>query len=151
VEIPAGAKLRINAAGNLEFLATKKTDTPEGVKTETYWVTVSNTLYAAWGRVSQSDLANQEQTPGYETNDSYEVVNTGLWTADSVAKANKLFKEAGELKAQLGGSDGQLTEDEAAQVSAKLDAAQNALVQRATTPVVRLVRDGVHIYSTDDN
>ncbi|MCH9277233.1 InlB B-repeat-containing protein, partial [Bifidobacterium amazonense] len=148
VQVPAGAKLKFNEDGELQFLATKKTSTPEGVKTTNYWVTISNTLYAAWGRVSQSDLANQENT--YWKNDAYEVTSD-LYTAASKAAANKVFKEAAELKATLGGADGQLTDDEAAQVEAKLSEGEDLLVQTAPTPVVRLKNGAKHVYSTDDN
>ncbi|KAA8818880.1 hypothetical protein CSQ85_06530, partial [Bifidobacterium rousetti] len=149
-KLPEDTLLRITPAGLLQYQKKTVTETAPGkYETTATWEDVTDTFYAAWEVADSDSLAPQESV--VPTTDAYEVKDTSLWTADSVTKANAALKAYGAHKAQLGGSDGQLTSDEAATLLKELQAAQDLLVQRATTPVVRLVRDGVHIYSTDDN
>ncbi|KAA8821173.1 InlB B-repeat-containing protein [Bifidobacterium vespertilionis] len=148
IEVPANAKLQITSGGELQYLNVKTTTNADGTHTESTWVTIPNTLYAAWGKINAADLDNSEQQVPSQDEDGNFPAESADFTADSYAAYAAAMKEYNALKAQYGKTP---TDEQVSELSAKLDAAKALLQETTSTPVYRLYNPytGDHLYTTD--
>lgn len=155
-QIPTGAKLRITTAGTLEYF---KVDTAAGVDsngqqtTSGSWIAIPDTMYAAWQLADNDQLNNVENkvVDLYDANGDY-AKTSKYFTDESWAQYVKDYQAYVAHKTELGASDGQLSNAEAAELMTELQAAQAKLVQKASAKVYRMYNPynhGDHLYTTD--
>ena len=153
-KIPVGAKLRITTTGVLQYFRTVSgpVDGNNEQTTVGAWVTIPDTLYAAWQLADNNQLNDAEnRVEGiYDENGDY-AASSKYFTDASWAQYIDDYQAYLAHKTELGAFDGQLTANEAAELLTELQAAQAKLVQKAGADVYRMYNPynhGDHLYTT---
>lgn len=153
-KIPVGAKLRITTTGVLQYFRTVSgpVDGNNEQTTTGQWINIPSTLFAAWQLADNDQLNDAEnRVEGiYDENGDY-AASSKYFTDASWAQYINDYQTYLAHKTELGKTDGQLSNDEAAELLAELQAAQAKLVQKAGADVYRLYNPynhGDHLYTT---
>ena len=154
-KLPENAKLRITTNGELQYF---DIDTEAGVDgnnqqtTTGVWRNIPNTLYAAWQLADNNQLNNLENrvTGLYDDNGNYAETSESFTDASWKQYVDD-YQAYVAHKASLASSDSELSNAEAAELMAELQAAQAKLVQKAGADVYRMYNPynhGDHLYTT---
>ncbi|NMM95009.1 InlB B-repeat-containing protein [Bifidobacterium oedipodis] len=152
-KLPANAKLRINDNGNLEWLDTKVADGYDNdgnAKYKSEWKNIYNEVFAAWKRAGADELNNLiNQAPIQNENGTAITENKDFtnWS-EYVEVMNEIEADKAALE-----NKGELSNEEAAKLAERVQAAQDKLVQTAPVKVYRLYNkwNGDHVYTTSQD